>query len=140
MELPYGDDGLGRKEATTGDADVPISLRVFRVAYLLQVVASSPQPARGAEFKSDEGRGRGDGRATLMITARLRTHPRSPPVPGFDRPLFSFASTYSRARTPSEEVSVIGRGFLFLLHLRLVKKQTRSTPLRTSLARSVRSS
>ena len=49
-----------------------------------------------------------------MITARLRTHPHSPPVPAkfeLDRPLFSFASTYSRARTPSE-VSVIGRGFL----------------------------
>ena len=48
-----------------------------------------------------------------MITIRLRTHPRSlAPVPAkfeFDRPLFSFASTYSRARTPSEEVSVIGR-------------------------------
>lgn len=56
MELPYGDDGLGRKEATTGDADVPISLLVFRAANLLQVVASPPHPARGAEFKSDEGR------------------------------------------------------------------------------------
>ena len=63
MELPYGDDGLGRKEATTRrarDADALVSLRVFRVANLLQVVASSPHPARGAEFKSGEGR-RGTG-------------------------------------------------------------------------------
>ena len=46
----------GRKGRREGDADVPISLRVFRVANLLHVVASSPHPARGAEFKSDEGR------------------------------------------------------------------------------------
>ena len=101
----------GRKGRRAGDADALVSLRVFRVANLLHVVASSPHPARVPNLRAAKV---GDGRATLMITVRLRTHPRSPPVPakfGFDRdrPLFSFASTYSRARTPSEEVSVIGR-------------------------------
>ena len=83
---------------------------------LLQVVASSPHPARGVEFKSDEGRG--NGRATLMITVRLRTHPRSHSVPAkfeFDRPLFSFASTYSNCAYSNRRCQLsVGRSGLSL--------------------------
>ena len=129
MELPYGDDGLGRKEATKGDADVPISIRVFRVANLLQVVASSPHPAAVPNLRATKvGR---DGRATLMITARLRTHPRSLPSLSSIVRYFRLHPLTRGLGLHRTEVSVFGRSGLSPLHLRLVKKQTRSTPLRS---------
>ena len=120
-----GDDGTG------WDADVPISRCVSEVT----CYNPAPHPAV-SNLRAAKVGGAGDFDNSSNFGPPVSPWAIPDPDPSkfwLDRPLFSFAfaSTYSYSIGGVSYRSG-GLGFLPLLHLRLVKKQTRSTPLRTS--------